>query len=111
MAIEETLYKAGKGYLNMIFLTVGTGIGGVAVIDGKLFIGFANRAMELRHVPQRVVIEVGLCEAGEFYIQKVRKKVFHYSIPVRAANSEVIYFILVNKVVCISAASFFSKFE
>ena len=33
------------------FLTVGTGIGGAVVIDGKLFNGYANRGTELGHVP------------------------------------------------------------
>ena len=36
---------------NVVFLTVGTGIGGAVVIGGKLFNGFANRGTELGHVP------------------------------------------------------------
>jgi predicted NBD/HSP70 family sugar kinase len=35
----------------VVFLTVGTGIGGAVVIGGKLFNGFANRGTELGHVP------------------------------------------------------------
>lgn len=35
----------------MVFLTVGTGIGGAVIIDGKLFNGYANRGTELGHVP------------------------------------------------------------
>jgi len=196
MALGETLYGAGKGYSDMIFLTVGTGIGGAAVIAGRLFRGFANRGMELGHVPfiangkscscgskgcfeayaftqalinrfiqrkeetgtiylkqeingeyivrlyeegdaialacfdehcdylghgiagfinifspQRVIIGGGLCEAGEFYIQKVREKAFRYSISECAANTEVVRAVLGNKAGCIGAASLFLKVE
>jgi len=51
MGLGETLYGAGKGATHVIFITVGTGIGGAVVIDGKLFNGFANRGTELGHVP------------------------------------------------------------
>lgn len=51
MGLGETLYGAGKGASHVVFLTVGTGIGGAVVIDGKLFNGFANRGTELGHVP------------------------------------------------------------
>ena len=49
--LGETMYGAGQGARNVVFLTVGTGIGGAVVIDGKLFNGFANRGTELGHVP------------------------------------------------------------
>ena len=42
MGLGETMYGAGQGAKNVVFLTVGTGIGGAVVIDGKLFNGFAN---------------------------------------------------------------------
>lgn len=51
MGLGETLYGAGAGMRNVVFLTVGTGIGGAIVIDGKLFNGYANRGTELGHVP------------------------------------------------------------
>lgn len=51
MGLGETMYGAGKGDTHVVFLTVGTGIGGAVVIDGKLFNGFANRGTELGHVP------------------------------------------------------------
>jgi len=51
MALGETYYGAGQGYTNIVFVTVGTGIGGAVVIDGKLFNGFANRGTELGHTP------------------------------------------------------------
>lgn len=51
MGLGETMYGTGQGARNVVFLTVGTGIGGAVVIDGKLFNGFANRGTELGHVP------------------------------------------------------------
>lgn len=51
MGLGETMYGAGKGATHVVFLTVGTGIGGAVVINGKLFNGFANRGTELGHVP------------------------------------------------------------
>lgn len=51
MGLGETMYGAGQGARNVVFLTIGTGIGGAVVIDGKLFNGFANRGTELGHVP------------------------------------------------------------
>ena len=51
MGLGETMYGAGKNVKNVVFITVGTGIGGAVIIDGKLFNGFANRRTELGHVP------------------------------------------------------------
>ena len=42
MGLGETMYGAGQGATHVVFLTVGTGIGGAVVIDGKLFNGYAN---------------------------------------------------------------------
>lgn len=51
MGLGETQYGAGQGARNVVFLTVGTGIGGAIVIDGQLFTGFGGRGTELGHVP------------------------------------------------------------
>ena len=51
MGLGETRFGAGKGTQNVVFVTVGTGIGGAVVIDGKLFNGYANRGTELGHIP------------------------------------------------------------
>lgn len=51
MGLGETIYGAGQGATNVVFLTIGTGIGGAVVIDGKLFTGFGGRGTELGHVP------------------------------------------------------------
>ncbi len=51
MGLGETMYGAGRGATDVVFLTVGTGIGGAVIIDGKLFTGFGGRGTELGHVP------------------------------------------------------------
>lgn len=51
MGLGEMAFGAGKGCGNIVFVTVGTGIGGAVLIDGKLFGGYANRGTELGHVP------------------------------------------------------------
>lgn len=51
MGLGEAMYGAGRGAKNVVFLTVGTGIGGAVIIDGELFNGFDNRGTELGHVP------------------------------------------------------------
>lgn len=51
MGLGETMYGAGRKATHVVFLTIGTGIGGAVIIDGKLFNGFANRGTELGHVP------------------------------------------------------------
>ena len=47
----EAIYGAGKGISHSIILTIGTGIGGAIIIDGKLFGGYENRGTELGHIP------------------------------------------------------------
>lgn len=50
MALAETLYGAARGASDVVFLTVGTGIGGGVLIGGRLFGGFRNRGAELGHI-------------------------------------------------------------
>lgn len=51
MGLGETHYGAGKGCTHVVFLTIGTGIGGAIIINGELFNGFDNRGTELGHTP------------------------------------------------------------
>ncbi len=189
MGLGETHYGAGMGCTHVVFLTVGTGIGGAVVIDGKLFNGFANRGTELGHVPliangepcacgsvgclehyastsalvrnfkkeyerigivfehdeangekivklykegdsiakrcleehcdylghgiagfinifspQRIVIGGGLSEAGEFYIDMVRKHAFRYAMADCAVNTTIMAAQLGNKAGSMGAA-------
>ncbi len=51
MGLAEVAFGAAKGCSDVVFLTVGTGIGGAVVINGKLYGGYKNRGTELGHVP------------------------------------------------------------
>ncbi len=61
-ALGEYAAGAGKGSSSMVFITLGTGVGGGAVLDGKLYTGFNYAGLEAGHM----VIEHGgrLCTCG-----------------------------------------------
>lgn len=48
-AIGEYLFGSGRGYEDFIYLTVSTGIGGGAILDGKLYSGANSNASEIGH--------------------------------------------------------------
>lgn len=50
MALGETLFGAAKGSEDVVFLTVGTGIGGGVLIGGELYGGYRNRGTEFGHI-------------------------------------------------------------
>ncbi len=50
MAIGECAHGAGRGYRFAVFATLGTGVGGGVVIDGKLYRGAYSMAGEIGHV-------------------------------------------------------------
>ncbi len=50
-ALGEYRFGAGKGKKNVVYITVSTGIGGGAVIDGRLMRGSNGNAAELGHIP------------------------------------------------------------
>ncbi|MBR6533272.1 MAG: ROK family protein [Clostridia bacterium] len=54
-ALAEIKAGAGKGYSDLVMITLGTGVGGGIVIDGKLYSGFNYSGAELGHT----VIEFG----------------------------------------------------
>ena len=49
-AVGEYWAGAAKGCDPAVLVTLGTGIGGGMIIDGKLFTGFANSGMEIGHM-------------------------------------------------------------
>ncbi len=49
-ALGEALRGAGKGAQNVVMVTLGTGVGGGLVIDGKLYTGTNNIAGEVGHM-------------------------------------------------------------
>jgi glucokinase len=48
-ALGEYIYGAGRGYQNIFYITVSTGIGGGIIISGEIYHGVANGAGELGH--------------------------------------------------------------
>ena len=48
--LGEFMFGAGKGTENMVFITASTGIGGGAVLNGKLFRGSTGNALEVGHI-------------------------------------------------------------
>ena len=47
---SEAFLSAGKGYKNIIAITIGTGIGGGLMINGKIYYGSHNAAGEFGHM-------------------------------------------------------------
>ena len=189
MGLGETRYGAGRGCTHVVFLTVGTGIGGAIIIDGHLFSGYGGRGTELGHTPliangeqcncgatgclehyastsalvrrfsslaqqegltldrpadgelitrlylegqplavkcmeehfyylgrgiagfinifspQRVVIGGGICESGDFYIERLRQVVAGQVIPSCACQTEIVRATLGNRAGLVGAAS------
>lgn len=50
-AYGEFIFGAGRGYHNLLYYTVSTGVGGGVIIDGQLFRGVHGQAGELGHIP------------------------------------------------------------
>lgn len=49
-AIAEHRFGAGRGHGNLVYLTVSTGIGGGAILDGRLYRGVAGNGGEFGHI-------------------------------------------------------------
>ena len=50
MGLGEFVYGAAKGCTDVVFLTIGTGIGGAIIANGELYGGYGNRGTELGHI-------------------------------------------------------------
>lgn len=48
-AIGEYMFGAGKGKNSIVYFTVSTGVGGGAVLDGKVYRGHTSNALEIGH--------------------------------------------------------------
>ena len=59
-AFGEVLAGAGKGYKDVVVVTLGTGVGGGIIIDGKIYTGFNFCGAELGHT----VIQYGGRQCG-----------------------------------------------
>ncbi len=83
MAFGEYVFGAGRGSKNMIALTLGTGVGGGIVLDGKLFHGSSFSAAEIGHL--KINEEGPLCACGNrgcieayvgngYFVREVKKR-------------------------------------
>ena len=61
-ALGEARFGAGKKYKNIIMVTLGTGVGGGIVIDGKLFEGNLGKGAEIGH--SVIVVDGEQCSCG-----------------------------------------------
>ena len=189
MGLGEAVYGAAKDCTDVIFITVGTGIGGAIVANGELYGGYKNRGTEMGHVtiahdgidcncggrgcleayastvaliqqyaeatgknaeeidghyivgqfkanepaavncmqkhtdylghgiagfintfaPQKVVVGGGISEAGQFYIDMIKKSALRYAMPDCAVNTDVVGAKLGNNAGCLGAASLVFK--
>lgn len=61
-ALGEAKYGSGKQFASSVLITLGTGVGGGVVIDGKLFEGFRSAGTEIGH---SVIVKDGIpCGCG-----------------------------------------------
>ena len=62
-AYGEALAGAAKGHDNVLMLTLGTGVGGGIILDGKIYAGADNMGAELGHT--KLVYDGELCTCGQ----------------------------------------------
>jgi len=62
MALAESRLGAAKGYQNVVCLTIGTGIGGGLILDGRVYHGSSSAAGELGHTT--IALDGKLCRCG-----------------------------------------------
>lgn len=62
-AIGEAKLGAGSGFQNMLLLTLGTGVGGGLILDGKLYTGADQMGAELGHI--KLVHQGRKCTCGQ----------------------------------------------
>jgi glucokinase len=65
-ALAEWRYGAGRGTKNMVFLTMGTGMGAGFILNGKLYAGANGMAGEIGHIRLSSNGPVGYGKAGSF---------------------------------------------
>ncbi|ACB76176.1 ROK family protein [Opitutus terrae] len=65
-ALAEWQFGAGRGTRNMIFLTMGTGMGAGLILDGRLYEGTNGNAGEVGHVRLVPTGPVGYGKPGSF---------------------------------------------
>ena len=63
-AVAEWKFGAGRGAMNVIFMTFGTGLGAGLILDGKLYSGTNGNAGEVGHIRLENDGPVGFNKAG-----------------------------------------------
>jgi len=58
-ALAEFYFGAGRGYRNIVFLTMGSGLGAGLILDGRVYRGTTDTAGELGHI--RIAEDGPLC--------------------------------------------------
>ncbi|HEX8684321.1 MAG TPA: ROK family protein [Ardenticatenaceae bacterium] len=65
-ALAEWLWGAGRGFDNIIFLTMGTGMGAGLILNGQLYAGTSDMGGEVGHIRLSEDGPVGFGKAGSF---------------------------------------------
>jgi len=65
-ALAEWYFGSAKGYQNIVFLTMGTGMGGGLILNGKLYEGTTGDAGEIGHIRMSENGPVGYGKIGSF---------------------------------------------
>ena len=65
-AVAEWQFGAGRGSRNLVFLTMGTGMGSGLILDGRLYEGANGNAGEVGHLRLAPTGPVGFNKAGSF---------------------------------------------
>ncbi|MDU1443804.1 MAG: ROK family protein [Clostridium cochlearium] len=63
-AVGEYKFGAGKGSRNMIFITVSTGIGAGAILNGNIYRGSSSNALEIGHMTLKK--DGPMCNCGNY---------------------------------------------
>lgn len=99
-ALGECWQGGGQGYRSMILVTLGTGIGGGIVVDGKILTGAHGAGGEISHMPMRKE-ETEVCGCGkrgcaEQYgsangiLRLARRRTEHSSLPSPLRSMEAV---------------------
>ena len=59
-ALGEMWKGGGAGEKNMIMVTLGTGVGGGVIIDGKMLVGNNGAGGEIGHMKRTIDVAVGI---------------------------------------------------
>jgi glucokinase len=78
--VGEVWQGAGRGATNAILLTLGTGVGGAAMVDGQLLRGHLGRAGHLGHICLDISAEKDICNTPG----SLEKMIGNYTIATRS---------------------------